>query len=228
MKTYAIGDVHGCLTALETLLRHLPLHPDDQLVFLGDLIDRGPNTRGVVELVLRLRRERPVQVIYGNHEEMLIYSRKDEEYYNAWRMHGGSEMLFSYEWDDRAATPWFKAIPDAHWHFFKHELVDYVELERHILIHGCLKPDVPLDEQPWNDMRWEKWNNPQPHQSGKIIVCGHTPQPSGVPRSLGHAICIDTWVYGEGWLTALDLETHDYYQANQRGEFRTGQIADTR
>jgi serine/threonine protein phosphatase 1 len=222
MKTYAIGDVHGCLTALETLLAKIPLKPDDQIVFLGDLIDRGPDSRGVVELILRLRQERPVQVILGNHEEMLMHSRKDINYADAWRSFGGQEMLQSYGWSEEDSIGWPHAIPDAHWNFFESSFVDYVELPEHILIHGSLLPKLPLNEQPWDDLRWEKWNDPEPHLSGKTVICGHTSQLSGVPLSVGHAICIDTWVYGKGFLTALDLETHEYHQSTEKGEYRSG------
>src|SRR5689334_2268954 len=75
MRTFAIGDVHGCQTALQTLLAQLALQAEDKLIFLGDLIDRGPDAKGVIESVLQLRQERLVEVIEGNHEEMLLLSR---------------------------------------------------------------------------------------------------------------------------------------------------------
>ena len=65
---------------------------------------------------------------------------------------------------------------------------------------------------------------PPPHQSGKSMVCGHTSQPSGLPVNLGHAICIDTWVYGDGWLTALDVGSGRYWQTNERGGRREDEI----
>lgn len=224
MTTYAVGDIHGCLTAMETLLNRLPLRDDDQLVFLGDLIDRGPDSCGVIELIQRLRKERPVQIVRGNHEEMLLLSRVDDVYCRAWLRFGGKEMLDSYGYQRADGNPWPTAVPDAHWQFFEHDLVDYVETATHILVHGSLRPDLTLNEQPWNDLRWEKWNDPQPHDSGKIVVCGHTPQVKGVPLSVGHTICIDTWVYGTGWLTALNLATGEYYQANQSGDSRSATL----
>jgi serine/threonine protein phosphatase 1 len=69
---------------------------------------------------------------------------------------------------------------------------------------------------------WEKFGDPPPHISGKTMICGHTPQKSGRPKSVGHAVCLDTWVYGDGWLTCLDVERGNYWQANQRGEVREG------
>jgi serine/threonine protein phosphatase 1 len=67
---------------------------------------------------------------------------------------------------------------------------------------------------------WESFDNPPPHASGKIMICGHTSQKSGRPRGLGHAVCIDTWAYGQGWLTCLDVGSGKYWQADQQGETR--------
>ena len=67
-------------------------------------------------------------------------------------------------------------------------------------------------------MFWERFQDLGPHESGKIVVCGHTSQKSGVPRALPHAVCLDTWVYGNGWLTCYDLGSGRIWQANQRGE----------
>jgi len=68
---------------------------------------------------------------------------------------------------------------------------------------------------------WEQFNDP-PHESGKIMVCGHTPQRSGRPRDIGHAVCIDTGAHAGGWLTCLDVMSGTYWQANQQGQTRTG------
>jgi serine/threonine protein phosphatase 1 len=72
---------------------------------------------------------------------------------------------------------------------------------------------------------WEKLHDPLPHVSGKVMVCGHTKQNSGVPLNLGHAVCIDTGVYEpDGWLTCLDVRTGQYWQANQRGQTLTSRL----
>jgi serine/threonine protein phosphatase 1 len=226
MRIWAIGDVHGCLTALDTLLQTLELQPDDRLIFLGDLIDRGPESKGVIERLFTLRSERQVDVVQGNHEEMLLIARDLPGYARAWQMYGGKETLASYGLPDGTIDGWPDAIPAEHWNFIKKEMVDAVEEDKHILVHGGYDPTLPLDQQPWNQLRWQKWNDPQPHCSEKIVVCGHTHQVSGIPLSVGHAICIDTWVYGgDGWLTALELGSHEYVQANQKGDIRQNQLA---
>jgi serine/threonine protein phosphatase 1 len=226
MRIWAIGDVHGCLTALETLLAALDLQQDDQLIFLGDLVDRGPDTRGVIDLVLKLRTQRTVHVIQGNHEQMLMMARDLPGFALAWLSYGGKETLASYGWTEGIVEGCFNSISEAHWSFMRHDLVDAVEESGHILVHGGLDPELPLAEQPWVEMRWKKWNDPLPHSSGNIMVCGHTHQTSGRPLSIGHAICIDTWAYGKGWLTALDLASHEYVQANQQGEVRRDRLVE--
>jgi hypothetical protein len=76
------------------------------------------------------------------------------------------------------------------------------------------------------DRFWrERFADPPPHQSGKIMVCGHTSQQSGLPRNIGHAVCIDTFVYGDGWLTCLDVANGQYWQANQKGETRGDRLS---
>ena len=71
---------------------------------------------------------------------------------------------------------------------------------------------------------WESFDDPRPHQSGKVMVCGHTPQRDGVPRNKGHAVCIDTGVHAGGWLTCLDVKSGTYWQANEQGRTRTGML----
>jgi serine/threonine protein phosphatase 1 len=222
-RYWAIGDVHGCLTALNTLLAALELQPTDRLIFLGDLIDRGPDSRGVIDRIIALRNERPVEVIQGNHEEMLIIARDLPGYAQVWQQYGGRQTLASYGWTAGISEGWPQAIPQEHWKFITGEMVDAVVEAGHLCVHGGIDATLPLDEQPWNQLRWLKWNDPKPHPSGLTVVCGHTHQVSGEPLTVGHHICIDTWVYGvDGWLTALNLATQEYVQANQRGAVRRG------
>jgi serine/threonine protein phosphatase 1 len=117
-------------------------------------------------------------------------------------------------------------VPDAHWQFLEEGLRAWYETPTHFFVHANYYPHRPLTEQPEDMLYWEKFNDPRPHQSGKIMVCGHTPQKSGIPRNVGHAICIDTWAYGNGWLTCLDVDSGKYWQANQRRETRSGRLAE--
>jgi len=93
-------------------------------------------------------------------------------------------------------------------------------------VHANLDPKLPLDEQDEGVLYWERFGKPGPHVSGKTMICGHTSQGSGKPKSVGHAVCIDTLVYGGGWLTCLDVETNEYWQTNEDGGKRKGSISD--
>jgi serine/threonine protein phosphatase 1 len=140
----------------------------------------------------------------------------------SWLGFGGRETLASYA--AGGGTGKLSDVPAAHWDFLEKTLVNWYETERHIFVHACANPDLPLSEQPETMLHWEKMITPRAHTSGKILVCGHTAQKSGKPRNWGHTICIDTWVYGCGWLTCLDVDTGQFWQANQQGETETTMI----
>ncbi len=221
MRHIAVGDIHGCYTALTTLAATVPFRPGDLLITLGDYVDRGPDTCAVLDWLLNRAHRDNLVALRGNHEIMMLQARDSEDALQAWLENGGDRALASYSpFED---TGRLVDIPDCHWEFLE-ETRDWFEIETHFFVHANAYPDVPLDEQPEYMLYWEKFNDPPPHQSGKIMVCGHTPQPSGRPRSIGHAVCLDTGVYRDGWLTALDVATGDYWQANQRGQSRHGRL----
>ena len=98
----------------------------------------------------------------------------------------------------------------------------YYEIAKHFFVHANAHPDVPLGEQPDYMLYWEPLNDPPPHESGKIMVCGHTPQRSGSPLLTSYAVCIDTNVHAGGWLTRLDVQSGRYWQANENRQLRSG------
>ena len=139
---------------------------------------------------------------------------------NGWISVGGVQTLQSY--GDEGIIGTLDDVPDRHFEFIDNTCRRYFETSTHIFVHAMLEESTPLDEQEDSCIYWEKFRNPQPHCSGKIMVCGHTAQKNGVPLNVGHAICIDTWVYGTGWLTCLDVDSGKCWQAKQSGETRTG------
>jgi serine/threonine protein phosphatase 1 len=220
MRTLAIGDIHGCLNALDLLLARVDLRADDRLIALGDYVDRGPDSRGVLDRLIRLHEAGQLIALRGNHDAMMLDARKARGR-SLWLAVGGCETLSSY---GVAFPDAFRItdIPDRHWRFLEEDLVDWHEIDTHFFVHAGVYYDIPLAEQPEDVLLWEKLADPLPHVSGKVMVCGHTKQPSGVPLNLGHAICIDTGIYEpDGWLTCLDVRTGQYWQANQRGETLT-------
>ncbi|PQO31789.1 metallophosphoesterase family protein [Blastopirellula marina] len=226
MRTLAIGDIHGCITALDTLLEFVEPAAEDHIVTLGDYVDRGPNSKGVIDRVLGLRQRHDVACLRGNHEIMMQNGRDDEMAFHTWMMYGGEETMLSYGVTEEECIPeHLVSIPEAHWLFLDETCLNYYQTETHIFVHANVWPALPLEEQSDSFLFWERFANNGPHCSGKKVVCGHSSQKSGWPLNVGHSVCIDTWVYGEGWLTCLDVESGKFWQANEKGERRTGLLA---
>jgi len=214
-RTLAIGDIHGCHTALDTLLDQLKIHADDTVVLLGDVVDRGPGTRQVIERLLELQSQCRLVFVRGNHEEMLLDGIEGEgRYWNIWLMNGGWEALQSYGGE--------RQIPEPHVEFLRSS-IDYFETEKEVYVHANLEPGVPLEVQTAEWLRWTRFTGREPAlPTGQRVVCGHTPQSSGLPTRTAGWACIDTLAFAAGWLTALDVETEEIFQADQQGRFRTG------
>ncbi len=223
-RVLAIGDVHGCLTALDTLLGFVRPGPADQIVLLGDYVDRGPDSKGVLDRLVELRRSYEVVGLRGNHEIMMLGARLGRDDYRFWTGFGGAEALESYAGVDGAGT--LDDIPDSHWQFVEGRCVDWYETETHIFVHANLYPDLPLAGQPTHWLHWQTLSPAlhRPHRSGKTMVCGHSEQRDGRPLVLDRAVCIDTWAYGDGWLTCLDVATGEFWQANELGQTRSGRL----
>jgi serine/threonine protein phosphatase 1 len=221
MRVLAIGDIHGCLKALDTLLAAVAPRPEDLLITLGDYTDRGPDSRGVLDRLIALHATGRLVALRGNHDEMFLEARADPA--GMWVSVGGRETMESY--DAFPTADGLLQVPEAHWRFLEESCVDWYETATHIFVHANVYPDLPLDEQPTSMLYWEKLTAPVAHVSGKIMVCGHTRQKNGLPLDLGTAICIDTGVYEpDGWLTCLDVRNGRYWQANERGQVREGRL----
>ena len=220
MRTIAIGDIHGCRTALENLAKYAGFSKGDTIVTLGDYVDRGPDSKGVIDFILSLRKEMEVISLMGNHEIMMLAARDSPDSLGSWAVGGvgGEQTLQSYGAAD------FSTVPQEHWEFIENGL-PYHEIATHFFVHANADADIPLQDQSQYALHWAKFNDPPPHQNGKIMVCGHTSQRSGVPRNIGHAICIDTAACRGRWLTGLDVTTGHYWQCNEHGGFRKDVIS---
>lgn len=207
MKTIVIGDIHGCYDELNELITSLKENGEynkdtDKIVFLGDYIDRGKNSRKVIELIRNLQKEnKNVIALMGNHEDMLIgyYADRDE----SWMFNGYNETLKSYEgfnkqfWDDVA---WMKQLPLYH------------EDENFIYVHAGVDIDKPMDEQDRNTLLWVRddfiYDGRKYH---KRVIFGHTPtyfmgMDEAPVITFADNIAIDTGCVYNGKLTALVIE----------------------
>lgn len=226
MRHLAIGDIHGYSQVLRDLLDFVDLAADDVLVTLGDYVDRGPGSNEVLDLLIQLNQTGQLVPIRGNHDQMMLSAREGRDFLEEWRMCGGQSTLESYGKPGQVLS--LDAVPQEHWNFLENVCVDWYEIDTHFFVHANVYPEVELEEQPLFMLHWEPLYSraSMPHCSGKIMVCGHTNQRDGVPLNLGHVVCIDTWVYGDGWLTCLDVDTGKYWQANQDGQRRQDYLPD--
>ncbi|MDA1177790.1 MAG: metallophosphoesterase family protein [Planctomycetota bacterium] len=216
-RLIAIGDIHGCLTAFNRLLVAIEPTTSDTIVLLGDYIDRGPDSRGVIDRILQLRLECTLLTILGNHDEMLLSVLEGSLPPEYWVRYGGTSTLNSYgfsgDWD---------AIPVNHLDFLR-SCSGLIQLDDFFFTHANYDADRPLSEQDSLLLRWTSLRDkrPKPHESGKTAILGHTADPQGEVFDLGYLKCIDTFCYGGMWLTALDVRCGTSWQTNEKGELRS-------
>ncbi|WOO40707.1 metallophosphoesterase [Rubellicoccus peritrichatus] len=209
-RIFAIGDIHGCRIEFEHLLQKLSLKNDDQLVLLGDLINRGPDSKGVLGVARQLPN---VRCLIGNHELRLLQYRSSSD----------PTKLKPYDWDT------IYQLSDADWNFIStfESHIEFPEIET-LLVHGGFVPWTPWQDQPLEDIvniqvvderdkeygkrshlpkapSWQDlWKGPP------FVVCGHTPRKEVYKQK--SSICIDTGcVYGTR-LTAFELKSKQIIQ----------------
>ena len=222
MRTLAIGDVHGCARQLDALLDAVRPTADDHVVFLGDCVDRGPDSAKVLGTVLRLRRRHRVTFILGNHEQMMAAAKESHDRLTDWLMNGGDQTLQSYA-GFRATL---RDVPGEHWDLIERGAVDYLETDQHLFVHANACPDLAMADQPDYMLRWERCDRIAAHESGKTIICGHTPQRSGRVLNKGYAVCLDTDACRGGPLTCLDANSGRVWQAMQDGRVERSHLGD--
>jgi len=224
MRWLAVGDIHGCLGALRTLADAVPFDVADGVVTLGDHVDRGPDSFGVIEWLLDWGRGHRLVCLRGNHEILMVEGSRDRFGLRPWLEAGGMATLDSYRRAGRSSSGGASLVPPSHEAFLA-SCVPWHETETHLFVHASVDPALPLEAQDENRLFWTRADfSAPPHLSGKHVVCGHTALRDGVPRTNGHLTCIDTFAYGGGWLTALDVRTGAYWQAKESGETRRGML----
>ena len=224
---YAVGDIHGYSAQLGALIREISddlarSRPDERplLVFLGDYIDRGPDSRGAIDMVLALEEDGPFEVVAlkGNHEDALLRVLTDEDFGPNWIRNWGQSTLRSYGVEvpapgteavetARVQAQLASALPLAH-HDFLRRCVMSRTVGDYLFVHAGVRPGVPLSEQEDRDLMWIRYDFLESDEDfGKVVVHGHTP--SDEPERKANRIGLDTGVYYSGVLTAVRLEGTD-------------------
>jgi len=213
-RIIAIGDIHGCSIALEALVKAINPQPDDTIVTLGDYVDRGLDSKHVLDQLIALSQRCHLVAILGNHDQTMLHARDGDFEFEVWMEIGGDAALDSY-----SSTGTLSHIPIEHFQFLE-RCVSYFETDTHFFVHANYKPGLPLDQTDDHTLRWLSLRDfvPGPHCSGRIGLLGHTPQPDVL--DLGHLICIDTGCCDDGWLTALDVGSGHTWQVDDKGELR--------
>ena len=215
-RIIAIGDIHGCVNALDSILEAIQPCADDLLISLGDFVDQGCETRLVIDCLRDLRDRCELVCLTGNHEEMLLAARSSEPALRHWEVCGGVQTLNSYRFGGTLDD-----IPEDHWEFVR-SCRDFFETDNHIFVHANFDPRLPMPAQEDYTLRWEllEPDVARCHGSGKTVIVGHTEQADGEVLDLGCVKCIDTACWRYGWLTALEVNTNQIWQASRFGQLR--------
>ena len=240
-RVYAIGDVHGCADLLASLAAAIDEEIDadrsegveTHIVLLGDLVDRGPDSAGVVEFARKWRKRRSVRILWGNHEEMFVRAFEDKDVLKHFLRFGGRETLMSYGVDRKAFSKssleeiqamMEEVVPAKHRKFIA-KFEDMIQFGDYLFVHAGIKPGVALDKQKKRTLRWIR----EPFLShadsfGPVVVHGHTI--TDAPDNAGNRIGIDTGAYASGKLTALVLEGRKLRYITARETKRGGIVVD--
>lgn len=222
LRLYVVSDIHGRSDLLDDAFARIDADrarapaPESVEVFLGDYIDRGPDSKGVLDRLVARRRERRLVTLAGNHEQVLLNVLKRPDQLDFWARNGGFETLMSYgitvptRIDVNAAEPLVaalaQALPDPHRDFLQ-SLEDSFSCGGYFFAHAGVRPGVPLDQQSRQDLLWIRNEFLESHQDfGAVVVHGHTPVQQVEFRP--NRINIDTGAYITNMLSCLVLEGH--------------------
>ena len=217
MGRYVIGDVHGCIVELRHLIDALPLVDGDTVVFLGDYVDRGPDSHGVVSYLLSLQaRHKTIDFVFlkGNHEDMFLsYLGLGGQHGNMFLANGGKATLASYEIDPEKVAPeeMLSVMPVSHVRFFQ-TLGTHFFMEPFLCVHAGINPEKPWVEQTDEELLWIRNTFIyRSHTLPQTVLFGHTPQPT-VFYDLPYKVGLDTGLVYGNMLTCLEVDEKVLFQ----------------
>lgn len=217
---YAIGDIHGELYQLRKLVEDKIIpSPSDTVIFLGDYIDRGPQSKEVVDYLLEFEKIFNPIFLKGNHEDMMMTALKENYHpaYNytpvmdTWLVNGGRSTLRSYDASAhyKPEQIWENEIPEEHKMFYDN-LRMYYETDDYYFVHAGLTNEPPDEANPY-EILWHRYDYPNEYKLSKNLIYGHTPNKHGIRIEKNHKdatmIGIDTGSGKGGKLTGYCIET---------------------
>ena len=212
-RTFAIGDIHGCLDKLEDLIKLIDPGPKDSLIFLGDYVDRGESASEVIDYLIDLARRVPCVFLRGNHEDMFITFLEFGSNKTIFFANGGLKTIESYIKPERFTgnDQVARSLPEAHRDFLSN-LKLYHEDEGYIYVHAGIKPGNPMIEQDRYDLLWIRDEFIfSPTGMEKKVIFGHTP--FARPMVKADKIGIDTGAVYGGALTAIEIPGETFIQS---------------
>lgn len=222
MAIYSIGDIHSSINALKTIFQQDLIKEDDKVVFLGDYVDKGADSKGVIDWLLEKSKTFDFEFILGNHEIMMTRAKSSTEIFEYWvEDYGGSLTLNSYKIGDN--QNWMNQIDKSHWNFID-SCLPYLEIGEFIFVHAGLENNKRLEEQNEHDLFFKKFEEPLMYDPIKTVICRHTARKNGKIANFKHTICIDTYAHRGMWLTCLNVETGEFLKANNKGQIEKGKI----
>jgi serine/threonine protein phosphatase 1 len=218
-RIYAVGDVHGCDALFAALIA--AIEADDAaaplayttVILLGDLVDRGPDSAGVVRRARAWQGRRRVRILLGNHEEMFLGSFTSTDTMRHFLRHGGKQTLASFGLDPKVIVSadledlqalMQQMVPKAEREYLA-GFEDMIRIGDYVFVHAGVEPEIALADQSATTLRWIRepfLSHAEPHEA--VVVHGHTI--SEAPEDRGNRIGVDTGAYASGRLTALVLE----------------------
>lgn len=211
-KIFAIGDIHGYILKLDRLMAKIHIDAEkDTLVFIGDYIDRGPDSKGVIDKILDIRKRiKNVVCLLGNHEQMFLNYYLEQRDEGLFLHNGGLSTLISYGFTHEGRKD--LNVPDKHMDFFT-TLRPYYETDDYIFVHAGLRPGIPIDRQNIDDLIWIRYEFiNSPYDFGKVVIFGHTPLSFTEPLTDKNKIGLDTGAVYGGKLTCIELSEMKIYQ----------------
>lgn len=228
-RRFVIGDIHGCVKTLRELVTNkIKLQKNDLLFLLGDYIDRGPDSKGVLDFLMELKGEGyNVHPLLGNHEYMMLLSAEDVEEFIYWKKNGSLQTLMSFGIDEKSANEFacMKQVPQKYFDFLK-GLEYYESTDDYYFVHAGFAKGI---EKPTDDMETLLWSRSEHYNrqvlKGRILIHGHTPVSlvsikdrvmDGEARIINlDGGCVYPHLQGFGYLVAFNLDTFELtYQKN--------------